>query len=418
MNKSLKWAAFDALLNISLWNFTYFVVNGMWPGLQRGILCLIPLIVFFQWLLGSYSCLSAGKPGAWNRFQILIIAFVASIAIFASYYLIADLFYDSSHVKRAIWPLFVSSCVSDLMLSLFVRFRHLFTPQSRWLLIANREERDLITREILCLGMVIPAALEWRSSSIKTSIPLQLADLLGLHGVVLGSGLDVKTSDHQTFINWQRKGLQVTSLRSWFAKQFQRLPTELLPSCESECEIMFSINRLDTRLRLKRVLDLLLLIPYIAFMIIMISGCAVLAALRSPSKLQLKAPIFSVTRCVGLDGQIFDNYRFSSSNLFFHSFQHLPQIWNILKGEMSFVGPRPITPKIQQQLEEIDPKYRLRLRITPGLTSWGRIHGSVVSKQDLQRIELQRDLFYIRYADISFDILVILKALTQTCRSL
>jgi len=177
MSKLVKWVVLDGFITFNLWVLIYYFLNGELPGYQRGVVCLVALLVFFQWLLGSYSFLSLGKPEVWNRFQILVVSFAASMAIFVSFYLTTDLFYDSSHIKRVILPLAISSFFSVLLLSALVRFQHMLTAQSRWLLITNRKERDLIAREITSTGMVIPAALEWRSSSIETSIPRQLADL-------------------------------------------------------------------------------------------------------------------------------------------------------------------------------------------------------------------------------------------------
>ena len=85
---------------------------------------------------------------------------------------------------------------------------------------------------------------------------------------------------------------------------------------------------------------------------------------------------------------------------------------------MSFVGPRPVTQQLQAQLERIDPYYRFRLRIVPGITGWGRLLGSPPSDPEKQRIELQRDLFYIRYADLSFDLAITFNAFIRGAREL
>jgi len=228
--------------------------------------------------------------------------------------------------------------------------------------------------------------------------------------------LNVTKPDLKTFIDWQRQGLQVTSLRVWFGKYFQCIPIELLPSNQTECELIFDIRRLQDRWRLKRVLDLVFLIPYIGFMSILIALHAILLTLRYPLGLRLRKPVLFSSRCMGIDGKTFNKYAFNPANKLLQPFQGCPQIWNIWKGEMSFVGPRPLSPEVQQMLETSNSYYRLRLRILPGLTSWGRIHTSSWSNLDFSRIELQRDLFYIRNGDSSFDLWILLKASFKACR--
>jgi len=74
----------------------------------------------------------------------------------------------------------------------------------------------------------------------------------------------------------------------------------------------------------------------------------------------------------------------------------LPQIFNVLRGEMSFVGPRPERPEFVSQLNERIPYYRERHSIKPGLTGWAQLcypYGS--SEQDAAE-KLQYDLFYVK----------------------
>ncbi len=89
----------------------------------------------------------------------------------------------------------------------------------------------------------------------------------------------------------------------------------------------------------------------------------------------------------------------------------LPQLWNVVRGEMSLIGPRPERPEFMSALAEQIPFYRTRLVVTPGLTGWAQVryrYGS--STQDALR-KLQYDLYYIRHQSPMLDLLIVLRTI-------
>lgn len=89
----------------------------------------------------------------------------------------------------------------------------------------------------------------------------------------------------------------------------------------------------------------------------------------------------------------------------------LPQLLNILRGDMSLVGPRPERPEFVHSLEQLLPHYRLRHLIKPGLTGWAQIHyGYGASVADAHR-KLCLDLYYLKHRSIDLD----LRILIRTC---
>lgn len=84
------------------------------------------------------------------------------------------------------------------------------------------------------------------------------------------------------------------------------------------------------------------------------------------------------------------------------SIDELPQLFNILMGDMSVVGPRPERPQFVEQFKEEIPRYMVKHQVRPGLTGWAQINGYRGDTSIKKRIEY--DIFYIENWTISFDI--------------
>jgi lipopolysaccharide/colanic/teichoic acid biosynthesis glycosyltransferase len=89
----------------------------------------------------------------------------------------------------------------------------------------------------------------------------------------------------------------------------------------------------------------------------------------------------------------------------------LPQIWNVLKGDMSIVGPRPERPVFIAQLQEEIPFYRMRLSVKPGLTGWAQINYRYGSTVEDAIKKLEYDLYYIKHQSLLLDVLIILRTI-------
>ena len=87
----------------------------------------------------------------------------------------------------------------------------------------------------------------------------------------------------------------------------------------------------------------------------------------------------------------------------------LPQTWSVLKGEMSFVGPRPEVPQFVADLEEQLPYFAERHMVKPGITGWAQINYPYgASIEDTLR-KLEYDLFYLKNLSILFDLAIIIR---------
>jgi exopolysaccharide biosynthesis polyprenyl glycosylphosphotransferase len=87
----------------------------------------------------------------------------------------------------------------------------------------------------------------------------------------------------------------------------------------------------------------------------------------------------------------------------------LPQVLNVLHGEMSLIGPRPERPEFTDQLAEQIPFYRARHAVQPGITGWAQVRFGYGATAEDARIKLEYDLYYIRHRGFYLDTLVALK---------
>jgi exopolysaccharide biosynthesis polyprenyl glycosylphosphotransferase len=89
----------------------------------------------------------------------------------------------------------------------------------------------------------------------------------------------------------------------------------------------------------------------------------------------------------------------------------LPQAWNVLRGDMSFVGPRPERPELVELLEKEIPFYRARLLVKPGITGWAQVNYGKGASVKGSAEKLEFDLFYIKHRGIIMDVWIILRTL-------
>jgi sugar transferase (PEP-CTERM system associated) len=89
----------------------------------------------------------------------------------------------------------------------------------------------------------------------------------------------------------------------------------------------------------------------------------------------------------------------------------LPQLWNVLGGDMSIVGPRPERPEFVTTLTEAIPFYGQRHAVKPGLTGWAQIRYTYGASVEDAIEKLQYDLYYIKNLSIAFDIVIVLETI-------
>jgi lipopolysaccharide/colanic/teichoic acid biosynthesis glycosyltransferase len=185
---------------------------------------------------------------------------------------------------------------------------------------------------------------------------------------------------------------------------------------------------------IKRPLDLCLSLVGLALSAPLIAGAAVLVKLSS------RGPIFYSQVRLGLSGRPFLIYKIRSmyQNSEAHTgpcwstkgdrritpvgrflrwshIDELPQMWNIVVGDMSLIGPRPERPEMIPGLERAIPRYRERLLIRPGLSGLAQVQLPPDTDQNSVRIKLAHDLCYLEHCSFWLDCRIFVATIFHVC---
>jgi len=180
--------------------------------------------------------------------------------------------------------------------------------------------------------------------------------------------------------------------------------------------------------KIKRILDLMLAVPALILSLPLSLLAALMVRLDSPG------PIFYKQRRSGLGGEVFTLYKFRTmrvdaeaksgaiwaekydqritrSGRFLRAsrLDEIPQLWNVIRGEMSFVGPRPERPEFVVNLAQKIPFYMERLMVPPGITGWAQVSYPYAASVEATRLKLQYDLYYIKHMSLILDLTILLR---------
>jgi len=99
-----------------------------------------------------------------------------------------------------------------------------------------------------------------------------------------------------------------------------------------------------------------------------------------------------------------------------HRLDEIPQVLNVLHGEMSFIGPRPERPNFVELLKENIDYYALRLCVKPGITGWAQVMRPYGASINDAFVKLEYDLYYLKHMSLAIDFVILLKTVSVVLR--
>ncbi|MCW7471376.1 exopolysaccharide biosynthesis polyprenyl glycosylphosphotransferase [Leptospira kanakyensis] len=247
--------------------------------------------------------------------------------------------------------------------------------------------------------------------------------------VIFNSNVSIPKNIIQNLMNAKLYGLKIFDLTDFIEYYYEKIAVLHVQDRWLVFSNGFSIISNKIALRLKTMFDFLcaLILLVLSFPIILFFGIVV--------KITSAGPIFYTQIRVGRSGKEFKIYKLRTMSVdaekegvkwsiisdpritkvgnFLRKtrIDELPQLFNILRGDMSFIGPRPERPEFIKILVEQIPYYNLRHLLKPGLSGWAQVNFDYGSSVEDSRIKLEYDLYYIKNYSFFLDLRIVIKTI-------
>ena len=240
------------------------------------------------------------------------------------------------------------------------------------------------------------------------------------------------------------QGIEIIDYITFMEKCEGKIDTEKIDDLWIVMSDGFVVLNNTLQKRIKRFFDItvsiLMLIgamPFIVLTYILVKlDVGIKNIFTNPMKI-IKNPVFFKQKRIGIKGNEFEIIKFRSMKIHdptkFSKYaseddnritsvgkfirktrlDELPQLINVLRGEMSFVGPRPEWDELGREYEKKIKNYKLRYAVQPGLTGWAQVMYSYGASLEDAEIKLEYDLYYIKHQDFVMDMIIFFK----TCKT-
>lgn len=400
---------------------------GVWPGLSPGLVVLLATWSLTSYIIGRYvsGAERGSEGGALDVVGKQLIGTGTVLLLTLGITLLHDWLFSQNPVQASfrsfLIPFFVSLAISSPFLQLTIYRLSAIRDRggnSNWTYVGS----DLGFQQL-------QEMLKW--SRIHVHIehlrPENLSEIFSAQYVVdqfYGQPVNVL----KALSSYQCRGSLILSRLAWCEVVLQRFPSLLL----SEEDLLsggFSVAKGTFQARLKRVGDILV---SISLLIITSPLILILAFLI---KLSDRGPIFYSQVRTGLDGNPFRIWKLRTmrtdaelqgaqwssrsdpritnlgSLLRITRLDELPQLWCVLTGSMSLIGPRPERPEFDKVLYQKIPYYEFRYQIRPGLSGWAQVNYPYGASVEDSANKLSYDLYYLKNFSFLLDLLILFKTM-------
>ncbi|MCC6569915.1 MAG: sugar transferase, partial [Anaerolineales bacterium] len=264
---------------------------------------------------------------------------------------------------------------------------------------------------------------------------LALIDEHQVTDLVVAINGEIQGKTFQAILDAQEKGVEVIRMPILYEEMTGRLPIHhlesdwIIRSFVDEVRVggMYELTKraLDVAGGLVGIVFLLLLFPLVALAIVLDSGFPITYKQTRLGKGARRFTIYKF-RSMRQDAEQQGEAKLAEKNdprvtrvgdfLRKTRLDEFPQFWNVLRGDMSLVGPRAERPELVAAFQKQVPFYRARLLVKPGVSGWAQINYGYYASVKEMAVKLEYDLYYIKHRSLTMDLQIILRTIGTMLR--
>ena len=262
-----------------------------------------------------------------------------------------------------------------------------------------------------------------------TGILSTLVKELKIDKVIIAVTRVIRPEIYKKLVEVKFNGIEVYEMPSFYEKVAGKIPVLHTNEMWLGYADIYGVKSNLYNAKVKKIIDRAFSVIWLLFM------APIMCIVSLLIKLDTRGPVFYRQQRVGFNGVIFNLIKFRSMKIDaemngavwaqendpritrvgriirFLRIDELPQLWNVLKGELSLVGPRPERPEFVDQLTQEIPYYSLRHSVKPGITGWAQINYSYGASREDALEKLQYDLYYIKNVTFLLDSFILLRTM-------
>ncbi len=412
----------DLLIIFFIYNKEFINQLEIFPSLIT-VFFLITYWTLFNYVLGQYEYRFKDLKGKIisNGLNTLIVLFSANFI-----YIIINLLTDKININisdlfifiNIIFKIFVIIFISQSIVDIFARNN--YSKNNKWLVLADNERYEKLIN--------LNSQFNNNYKIFRINKDSEEIIINRFKGLIIDHNTTLSNQEKNIYLKIKENNLEIINTLGWFEKYLQISPADL-HSSNDMFNLETCLNFKNINFRVKRVGDIffsLFLLFFLSPLILLIIICLFLS--------QGKPIFYSQTRS-GLNGRKIEIIKFrtmivnaekngpqwSKKNdkritllgkiLRKFRLDELPQLLNVIKGDMSLIGPRPERPEFDKKLNKKIINYNFRYSIKPGLSGWAQVNYHYSSNLNDAINKLNYDIYYIKNQSTYLDFLILFKTI-------
>ena len=428
-------AFIDFILVIFIYNFVHLNKINSFPNkLVTYSIAIFWIII--SYIIGRYMRVKSLKKeiilkNFFKTFGLFLISsityliinfgyiFLIPFTINGSIYITFNKFLFNSFLESLIY-ISLCSYIFQYLLSLVTH--KIYNYQKKWIFIGSEQNYSEILEELSSKKKEIELAF------VSGSDEIQKMQFRNIEGIILNKFSDIREESLESIFALKLKGTKVINLLDWLEKELHRIPTNISYDKYQLIEKIKS-SEYNYSLRIKRFADIFVSLLLIFLLSPIFLIIAILIYFEDGES------IFYFQKRTGLNGNIINIIKFRSMKINAEKdgiqwsrkndyritkvgrviraarLDELPQLFCVIKGDMSLIGPRPERPEIESKFLRDIPFYKYRNILKPGLSGWAQVNYSYGASVFDSSQKLSYDIYYIINFSFFLDLLILFKTI-------